>query len=35
MYEVQFMDTNPGISFLLIYVNATTGDIVGGKYTSD
>ena len=35
MYEVMFMDTNPGISSLLIYVNATTGDIVGGKYTSD
>jgi hypothetical protein len=35
MYEVGFMDTNEASSFLLIYVNATTGDIIGGKYTSD
>ncbi|HEY8910739.1 MAG TPA: hypothetical protein VIM51_10745 [Desulfosporosinus sp.] len=35
MYEVCFMDTNAASSFLLIYVNATTGDIIGGKYTSD
>ncbi|MDD2497618.1 MAG: PepSY domain-containing protein [Desulfitobacteriaceae bacterium] len=35
MYEVRFENTNEVSSFLFIYVNATTGDIVGYKYTSD
>lgn len=35
MYEVWFRDTNSTSSYLLIYVDATTGDVIGGKYTSD
>jgi len=35
MYEVTFSDKNEICSFLLIYIDAKTGEIIGGKYTGE
>jgi hypothetical protein len=35
MYEVTFTDINQACSFLLIYINAKTGELIGGKYEGE
>lgn len=35
MYEVEFQDIDAASSFLTIYIDAATGEVIGGKYTSD